>query len=332
MRAELNGRSIAWDAQALALVTPQGGQRSERLRELASSIRFEDRQSGPRTWLCKATAVQASRRKVTDQLSRFRRRRASAAIDFDAVTADLGLLHLVDDRIREVDPASRLLLEVLDGLSRGAEVLVIDPGFSLGARDRRRVQALLRWVTIRDQTSVVFPAESTLELVDLADACVVCDEHSMDGPGPWLGVLGRALRSEWAEDFDLSFGMPAIVDYLDEEGRWLRVAVGEQLVYVPFQRLSPGQLGQVAVPATSVLLRSEPLPEARQTNQCEGVVERIDDLLGRRLVTVGIRGAETSVRASIRALVEPETARQMHLDVGAMVWSIFEPSAARWLL
>ncbi len=212
-------------------------------------------------------------------------------------------------------------------LAGGVEQIVVESCPGLPTRERADLLACLRWMRTARGLRVVYGIRSTADLEDLAEALVVVDEQGrIYGPGePWA-LLGATWRGSLVERLEVVSTLAAKVDYLDEEGRWLRVlACGGREVYLPFQRLSPGWVGRIAVRPESVLLVREALPGPRLTNQIVGRVHTVGDLLGRSLVAVDVGGGEL-----LRALAESDTVQGLGLLPGAPVVCVFEPGAVRW--
>lgn len=257
--------------------------------------------------------------------------RQSAAGDDErlaALVSGLQLEPVLDRPFESLDAVQGRRVKLAWSLAKAGIVQLVvasEPG--LPARERADLLACLRWLRAAHGLRIVYGIRSTADLEDLADALVVVDEQGrVYGPGePWE-LLGATWRGPLVERLDVVSTLTAKVDYLDEEGRWLRVlACGDREVYLPFQRLSPGWLGRIAIRPESVLLLPEPLPGPRLTNQIRGRVQHVGDLLGRSLVAVDVGGGEL-----LRALAEPDTVRGLGLLPGASVVCVFEPGAVRW--
>lgn len=245
-----------------------------------------------------------------------------------ALTGDpLGLEALHAERCCDASPEERRRVAVGAAMAAGAAGLVVIPAEAESRSLRRETWTLLRWVRDAAQIRVLYVADGTAELDDLADELVVMHGGQAFGPDePW-GLLGRTLRGGFAESFLVESLLGAAVDYLDEDGRWLRVvldAAGQE-IYLPFVRLSPGWRGRIAIRPDAVLVLGERLAGLRGTNQVRGRIVGLGDLYGRRRVDVDVgRGA------LLRAAVEEDTVRGLGLGVGSEVFCAFEPSAVRW--
>ena len=228
--------------------------------------------------------------------------------------------------VGRIAPRLRRRVQLARALVAGCRVLLVDVAAGTPADERRDLAACLAWAEAARGSTVLAVARSSADLDADVTSVLVLQDGVTHGPGPLDVVLGRSLRGGLAERFEVASVLPAVVDYLDEEGRWLRVLVGSQEVHMPFVRLSPGWRGVVAVRADSVLVLREPIAGPRLTNQLRGRVVAVGDLLGRCRVDVDVGAGD----ARIRALVEPDTVRELGLTDGTPVVVVFEPAAVRW--
>lgn len=239
----------------------------------------------------------------------------------------LGLDGLHGERCCDLRPEERRRAAIGAALAAGATGLVVVPAEAESRSLRRETWTLLRWVRDAAEVRILYVADGTAELDDLADELVVLQGGRAFGPDePW-GLLGRTLRGSFAEAFLVESLLGAAVDYLDEDGRWLRVvldAAGQE-VYLPFVRLSPGWRGRIAVRPDAVLVLREPLRVRPGTNQLRGRIAAMGDLYGRRRVDVDLGRGEV-----LRAAVEEDTVRALELRPGVEVVCAFEPAAVRW--
>lgn len=273
-----------------------GGDRPSRLRV------------GTRLWLAKLRAGA-------------RGRRYGPAVD------SLGLEALHGECTCDLGREEQRRVSVGLAVAAGAAGLILAAAPNEPRSLRRETWTLLRWVRDAIGVPILYAADGTADLADLADELVVVHGGRIHGPAePW-DLLGRTLRGSFAEAFAVESLLGAAVDYLDEDGRWLRVvldAAGQE-VYLPFVRLSPGWRGRIAIRPDAVLLLRERLSGLRGTNQLPGTVAAIGDLNGRRRVDVDLGRGEL-----LRAAVEEDTARGLELAVGSEVVCAFEPAAVRW--
>ena len=285
------------------------------------------RGANPSGYVCVDGAARPSRLRVGTllriaRLGAFVRRRQTA------LAGDpLGLDGLHGERCCDLGPEERRRVAIGVALAAGATGLVVVPAEAESRNLRRETWTLLRWVRDAAKVRVLYVADGTAELDDLADELVVLQGGRSFGPDePW-GLLGRTLRGSFAETFLVESLLGAAVDYLDEDGRWLRVALDAagQEVYLPFVRLSPGWRGRIAVRPDAVLVLREPLRDRPGTNQLRGRIAEVGDLYGRRRVDVDLGGGEF-----LRAAVEEDTVRELGIRPGVEVVCAFEPAAVRW--
>lgn len=265
-----------------------------------------------------------------EQLLRTAARRG--ARNLNSITEAFSLQALLDRDCRALDDFAAIRVALAAAVLAGAEGVALHPSEALSAVDRRAVLAMLRWLRDALHLRVVYRALAAEDLDDLADGLLVVDESPEHGvrvfgpDDPWA-LLGRTWRGAFAEDFPIRATCAASVDYLDEEGRWLRALVGGHEIYMPFVRLSPQWVGRIAVRPDGVLLRRDRLPEERLTNQVPGRIASIESMRARSFVRVRLDGCE----AEIASFVEPDTMQLLGLEVGVPVVCVFEPSAVAWL-
>jgi molybdopterin-binding protein len=282
--------------------------------------------AGPGVALVDAAARLPRWRTTRGLLARAARRGGGGRPAVERLVEALGLRPLLGLGLGELAAVPRRQVLLAAGLLARRPLLVLAGTAGDPAALRRATWTLLRWARDAFDQRIAYEVQGTRELEDLADRLMVATADGVHGPGePW-DLLGRTLRGGFAADFLVESLLRASVDYLDEEGRWLRVLVGGQVAYLPFERLSPGQIGQVAIRPESLLVLREELGGTRLTNQLRGRVRGLGDLLGRCRVDV-----ELGPRAVIRAAVEPDTVRGLGLAPGAEVVCAFEPAALRWI-
>ncbi|MBK8977514.1 MAG: TOBE domain-containing protein [Planctomycetes bacterium] len=256
------------------------------------------------------------------------RDRGATAAEVPTVAEALGLLDILGAAAGALDDSAARRVELGRALLARPDLLLVDVARGTPERERLALHGLLRWAAGRELPQViVYVARSSADLEDLADGLLLLADGVLHGPDDAWDLLGRTLRGALAAELPIESLLPAAVDYLDEEGRWLRVTLADATeLHLPFVRLSPGWRGRVAVPAAAVLVLREPLPGPRLTNQLRGRITAIGDLLGRQLVTVDVGAG-----APLRALVEPDTVRGQGLGLGVAVVCAFEPAAVRWV-
>jgi ABC-type molybdate transport system ATPase subunit len=278
-------------------------------------------------WVTIDGNVAPSRLRVGTRLRLARLRAAAAGRRSMRVDEPLGLAAFHAERTCDLGPEERRRVAVGLAVTAGAAGLIVvaAPNESRGLC--RETWTLLRWVRDAVGVPVLYAADGTADLTDLADELVVIHGGRVHGPGESWDLLGRTLRGSFADGFAVESLLGAAVDYLDEDGRWLRVVLdaGGQEVYLPFVRLSPGWRGRVAIRPDSVLALRERIPGPRGTNQIGGVVAAIGDLNGRRRVDVDLGRGEL-----LRAAVEEDTVRGLELGIGSEIICAFEPAAVRW--
>lgn len=321
------GEAVAWGDTEL-----RAGGRVVRLTQQVTAFAGDGARSFLRSvkragWSTIDGGARPSRLRVGHGLQLARLRAAVRGRRSFDVDDALGLKALHPERIRDLGPEEQRRVAVGLAVASGAVGLIVVglPNEPRGLR--RETWTLLRWVRDAVGVQILYAADGTAELVDLADELVVVHGGRIHGPAePW-DLLGRTLRGSFAEAFAVESLLGAAVDYLDEDGRWLRVvldAAGQE-VYLPFVRLSPGWRGRIAIRPDAVLLLRERLPGLRGTNQLRGTVAALGDLNGRRRVDVDLGRGEL-----LRAAVEEDTMRGLELTIGSEVLCAFEPAAVRW--
>ena len=167
-------------------------------------------------------------------------------------------------------------------------------------------------------------SHSLPEVLELTDQVVVIDQGRVTGQGEVFDVLGKTLRGD-EEPFSIASLVPVIVEWIHEEGDFIRGRIGEQEVLLPFAQMSPGQSGRVALRPEDVMLAREPLEDISARNQLRGVVERISSLHGRLLVHLRI-GPDAVIRAELTRSAQHD----LEVVEGAEFRCVIKTSAFLW--
>jgi molybdate transport system ATP-binding protein len=204
------------------------------------------------------------------------------------------------------------------------EILLMDePLAALDARLRRQILPYLRWVHERLEIPIVYVSHALPEVLELTDQVVVLDRGSVTGQGEVFEVLGRTQQS--ASSFAATSQIPVIVEWVHEEGEFIRARVGEQELILPFATVSPGQAGRVALRPEDVILARQRVTGVSARNCLRGVVERISPLHGRLLVHLRI-GPEAVIRAELTR----SALRELEVEEGVECYSLVKTSAFVW--
>ncbi len=209
-------------------------------------------------------------------------------------------------------------------LSMPRLLLMDEPLAALDVRLRRQILPYLRWVHERLSIPIVYVSHSLPEVLELTDQVVVIDQGRVTGQGEVFDVLGKTLRGD-EEPFSIASLVPVIVEWIHEEGDFIRGRIGEQEVLLPFAQMSPGQSGRVALRPEDVMLAREPLEDISARNQLRGVVERISSLHGRLLVHLRI-GPDAVIRAELTRSAQHD----LEVVEGAEFRCVIKTSAFLW--
>jgi len=269
---------------------------------------------------------------------------------FPHLTAEGNLLfgyRLAADRERKLTPTDVVeALELGDLLSRrpdqlsGGErqrvalgrtllsmprlLLMDEPLAALDVRLRRQIIPYLRWVHERLSIPIVYVSHSLPEILELTDQVVVVDKGRVTGQGEVFDVLGKTLRGD-EEPFSTASLVPVVVEWIHEDGDFIRGRVGEQEIILPYAPMSPGQSGRVALRPEDVMLSRERLQGISARNQLRGVVERISSLHGRLLVHLRI-GPDAVIRAELTRSAQED----LEVVDGAEFHCVVKTSAFQW--
>lgn len=209
-------------------------------------------------------------------------------------------------------------------LSMPKLLLMDEPLAALDTRLRRQILPYLRWVHERLAIPILYVSHSLPEVLELTDQVVVLDRGKVTGQGEVFDVLGKTVQGD-EEPFSTASLVPVVVEWIHEDGDFIRGRIGAQEVILPFAKMSPGQPGRVAVRPEDVMLARQPLHGISARNQLRGVVERISSLHGRLLVHVRL-----APDAVIRAELTRSAQHDLEIVEGAEFYCVIKTSALQW--
>ena len=232
---------------------------------------------------------------------------------------------LLTRRPNEISGGERQRVALGRALLAVPEILLMDePLAALDARLRSQILPYLRWVHERMEIPIIYVSHALPEVLELTDQVVVLERGSVTGQGEVFEVLGQT--QEGASSFDATSQVPVVVEWVHEEGEFIRARVGEQDLILPFAPVSPGQVGRVALRPEDVILARQKVSGVSARNCVHGVVERISPLHGRLLVHLRI-GPEAVIRAELTR----SALRELEVEEGVECFGLVKTSAFVWL-
>ncbi len=208
------------------------------------------------------------------------------------------------------------------------ELLLMDePLAAVDLPRRRQILPYLRWVQETLEIPILYVSHALPEILELTTEIIVMDGGKVVGSGEVFETLGRTLHGALAEPFSTETTLKVQVENSLEDGSATWGWIGGQRVVLPFQALSPGYLGRVALGPEDVMLAKSELTQVSARNQLHGEVVRFSPLHGRQLVHV--RLGEGAV---VLAELTQNAIEDLGLELGSRVNCVIKTSAFRWVM
>jgi molybdate transport system ATP-binding protein len=247
------------------------------------------------------------------------------AIDFDEVTALLGLAPLLARRPYSLSGGERQRVALGRALLSQPRLLLLDePLASLDAP--RRAEVLPYLEALRDRLSIpmVYVSHEFNEVMRLADHVVLLEEGRVVVAG---GIHALSLRPELGaivgEDA-VGAVLEGTISAVDAAGGLAQLQLGRGTLLVSAGDARVGARARVQLLARDLILATQPAQGLSVRNSIPGVVQEIrEDVHESLLVTVDIGGA------GVLARVTRDAVAALSLGAGSKVWVLVKAVSMR---
>ncbi len=233
----------------------------------------------------------------------------------------LGVSHLLGRSAATLSGGERQRVALARALAISPRLLLLDePLASLDAANRGAILSLLRRVSERLDTPMIFVSHSLSEVMALAPRALALEDGKPLAYGATADVMTSANVARFADYATLENILEAEFVSADADEGTSRLKVGDATLIAPRVDAAPGDAVSVSIRAGDIILSLGVPPKTSARNAAPGVIRETRFAGGRALVYVDL--GETVV-----AEVTPASVTELRLERGREVYAVIKSNS-----
>lgn len=207
-----------------------------------------------------------------------RSRNKQAMIDAKSVIDILGIGHLLQRRVQALSLGEQQRVAIGRTLLMHPQIILMDePLASVDAARKRELLLLIRRLAGEFGIPVIYVSHALYEILYLADTLALMDRGKLVVAGPLLEVMGRLDLQGYFGDMAATVIEARVVEH-DAVFALTRLQFNNQVLYVPYQPLAPGEQLRIQIFARNVSLVKGELPVPTSVlNMFSGKIQEIGE-------------------------------------------------------